>query len=64
MILSMFLINFFSRLTYENIMSPMLLARTGGNEQIMGIVSSVLGIGGIAGGLLVASGRIKGSPVK
>lgn len=64
MILSMSLINFFSRLTYENIMSPMLLARTGGNEQIMGIVSSVLGIGGIAGGLLVASGRIKGSPVK
>lgn len=64
MILSMCLINFLSRLTYENILSPMLLARTGGNEQLMGMVSSVLGMGGIAGGLLVAAGRIKGKPVK
>lgn len=64
MIFSMALINFFSRLTYENILSPMLLARSGGNEQIMGLVSSVMGMGGIAGGLLVATGKIKGRPVR
>lgn len=64
MIFSMALINFFSRLTYENILSPMLLARSGENEQIMGLVSSVMGMGGIAGGLLVATGKIKGRPVR
>ena len=42
----------------------MLLARSGGNEQIMGLVSSVMGMGGIAGGLLVATGKIKGKPVR
>ena len=53
-ILSMALLNFFSRLTYENILSPMLLARTNNNNEILGLVSSILGIGGIIGGLLVA----------
>lgn len=52
-ILSMSLLNFFSNLTYENILAPMLLARTNNNKQILGIVTSVLGIGGIIGGLLI-----------
>lgn len=60
MIFSMALINFFSRLTYENILSPMLLARSGGNEQIMGLVSSVMGMGGIAGGLFGCNREDKG----
>ena len=53
-ILSMAMLNFFSRLTYENILSPMILARSGGNDQTLGIVSSILGIGGIIGGALVS----------
>ena len=53
-ILSMALLNFLSRLTYENILTPMLLARSGGSDSVVGIVNGVLGIGGIAGGVLVS----------
>ena len=52
--LTMALLNFFSRLTYENILSPMILARSGGNERTLGLVNAVLGAGGILGG--IASG--------
>ena len=38
----------------------MLLCKERGNEQIMGLVSSVMGMGGIAGGLLVANREDKG----
>lgn len=51
--LTMSLLNFFSRLTYENILSPMLLARSG-NMNAMGIVNGILGVGGIIGGFLVS----------
>lgn len=61
--LSMALINFFSRLTYENILSPMILSRSGGNSTVYGIVSGVLGIGGIIGGVWVTVGRKK-PPIK
>lgn len=54
---SMAAINFFSRLTYENILSPMILTRSGGDFSVYGIVSGVLGIGGIAGGILVTAGK-------
>lgn len=60
---SMSFINFFSRLTYENILSPMILSRSGGNSTIYGIVSGVLGIGGIIGGVWVTAGRRK-NPLK
>ncbi len=60
---SMALINFFSRLTYENILSPMILSRSGGDSTIYGIVSGVLGIGGIIGGVWVTAGRKK-NPLK
>jgi len=53
LILSFALLNFLSRLTYENTLSPMLLARTGGNQVITGLVNAFLGIGGIVGGLMV-----------
>ncbi|MGN6710051.1 MFS transporter [Anaerocolumna jejuensis] len=55
--LSLALMNFFSRLTYENILSPMLIARSGGNSGVYGFVSAVLGIGGIIGGIWVSVGR-------
>ncbi|MCI9073111.1 MAG: MFS transporter [Lachnospiraceae bacterium] len=52
--LTMALINFFSRLTYENILSPMILARSSGNNITLGIVNACMGIGGIAGGIVVS----------
>lgn len=52
--LTMALINFFSRLTYENILSPMILARSNGSNETLGIVNAIMGAGGIAGGLIVS----------
>lgn len=52
--LTMALINFFSRMTYENILSPMVLARSGGNNLSLGMVNACMGIGGIAGGVIVS----------
>lgn len=52
--LTMALINFFSRLTYENILSPMILARTSDNSIALGIVNACMGIGGIVGGIVVS----------
>ncbi len=52
--LTMALINFFSRLTYENILSPMVLARSSGSSITLGIVNACMGIGGIVGGVIVS----------
>lgn len=52
--LTMALINFFSRLTYENILSPMILARSNQNSITLGMVNACMGIGGIAGGMIVS----------
>ena len=52
-ILSMSMLNFFSRLTYENILSPMILARSQ-SSSVLGIVTGILGAGGILGGILVS----------
>ena len=52
--LTMALINFFSRLTYENILSPMILARSGESSIALGVVNACMGIGGIAGGIIVS----------
>ncbi len=60
-ILTMALLNFFSRLTYENILSPMLLARSGNDSTVLGIVNAAIGIGGIVGGILVATGKFQGN---
>lgn len=64
LILSMALMNFFSRLTYENILPAMLLARSGGNNSVFGIVSGLLGAGGMIGGLYVSFFRLPKSSVK
>lgn len=63
MMLFMALINFLSRLTYENILSPMILARSG-SSMAYGTVSGVLGAGGIVGGIFVTLGKKKRDPVK
>ena len=52
--LTMALINFFSRLTYENILSPMILARSGGSSMTLGTVNAFMGIGGIVCGVIVS----------
>lgn len=54
MMLTMALINFFSRLTYENILSPMILSRSFGDSIVLGIVNACMGAGGIAGGIIVS----------
>ncbi len=63
-IVTMALLNFFSRLTYENILSPMILARSGNDSVALGIVNGIMGFGGIAGGLLVATGRFSRDGIK
>lgn len=45
--------NFFSSVTYENILPAMLLSRTGGSEQTVGAVSAAVGLGGFAGSLFI-----------
>lgn len=64
LIISMALLNFFSNITYENILPSMILARSGGDEITLGIVSGVLGIGGIIGGLIVSTISLKGDKIK
>lgn len=49
--LTMAVLNFFSRLTYENILSPMILSRSSADNVVLGIVNACMGIGGIIGGL-------------
>lgn len=63
-LLTMALLNFFSRLTYENILSPMILARSDNDSVVLGIVNAVMGIGGIAGGIIVSAGKIKAKSSK
>lgn len=63
-ILTMALLNFFSRLTYENILSPMILARSSNNSTVLGVVNAVIGIGGIIGGIIVSTGKIKAKNTK
>lgn len=64
MIVTMAAINFFSQLTYENILSPMILARSGNDSLTLGVVNTVLGVGGILGGLVVSVKNLKISSVK
>lgn len=63
-IVTMALLNFFSRLTYENILSPMILSRSANDSVVLGIVNMIMGIGGIAGGIIVSSGKVKADSVK
>ena len=63
-IITMALLNFFSRLTYENILSPMILSRSGNNSVALGVVNAVMGIGGIIGGVIVSTGKVKADSAK
>lgn len=62
--ISLAIINFFSRLTYENILSPMILSRSGNDIKVLSIVSGVLGAGGIIGGMMVLGVKGKANPLK
>lgn len=57
-------LNFFSRLTYENILSPMILARSGNNSIVLGSVTTIMGISGVLGGLFVSTLKFKGNCIK
>ncbi|MCM1189423.1 MAG: MFS transporter [bacterium] len=61
--LTMAMINFFSRLTYENILSPMILARSGDNNISLGIVNACMGAGGILGGIIVSLQKKTGNSI-
>ncbi len=58
-IITIALLNFFSRLTYENILSPMILSRSANDSITLGIVNAAMGIGGIVGGIIVSAGKVK-----
>lgn len=57
-VITMAVLNFFSRLTYENILTPMILSRSDNNYNVLGIVNGVLGFGGILGGFIVSVKKI------
>lgn len=52
--LTMSVVMFFTMITYENILSPMILSRSGNNNMALGIVNAVIGAGGIVGGIMVS----------
>lgn len=64
LIVGMALLNFFSRLTYENILSPMVLARSGENQFALGCVNAALGGGALLGGLIVSFKKFPGQDIK
>ena len=53
MILVLSVMNFCSRIGYENILSPMILSRSG-SQRVLGLVSGVMGAAGVIGGLIAA----------
>lgn len=61
---SLAMMNFFSRLTYENILAPMILSRSGGNNQTFGLVCGIIGLGGIIGGLIVSIVKLPKDNIK
>lgn len=62
--ITMAMLNFFSRLTYENILSPMILSRSGQNYYALSIVNAAMGIGGVLGGIFVSAGRMPKNAAK
>lgn len=53
LLLFMALINLFAGVTYFNLLSPMILARSGHDVKVLGFVNGAIGLGGIIGGFLV-----------
>lgn len=50
-------INLFAGLTYMSIIPPMILTHTGGDKLALGTVQTVMGVGGILGGLILTLWR-------
>jgi MFS family permease len=59
-----FLINLFATLTYFSVLSPMILARSGGDEGALSLVRTVMGLGGILGGLFVSRLSLRGAKTR
>jgi DHA3 family macrolide efflux protein-like MFS transporter len=55
LLFTFFLINLFGTLTYFAVLPPMILSRTGGDEGALSIVRTVMGLGGILGGILISA---------
>jgi predicted MFS family arabinose efflux permease len=54
LLFTFFLINLFGTVTYFAVLSPMILQRTGGDEVTLGIVRTLMGVGGVAGSALIS----------
>jgi MFS family permease len=54
LLFTFFMINLFATITYFAVLSPMILARSEGDDVSLGIVRTMMGIGGVAGGLLIS----------
>lgn len=48
-------VNFFASITYFGVISAMILARSGGDQMVLGMVQAVMGIGGILGGIIFSA---------
>ncbi|MBN2004724.1 MAG: MFS transporter [Anaerolineae bacterium] len=53
-LLAFFMVNLFGTVTYFAVLSPMILARTGGDEVALGVVRTVMSVGGVAGSALIS----------
>ncbi|MGH0054080.1 MAG: MFS transporter, partial [Sphaerochaetaceae bacterium] len=56
-IISLCIMNFLSRLTYENILPAMILGRSN-SSSVLAIVTGIIGLGGVVGGLLASFLRL------
>jgi MFS transporter, DHA3 family, macrolide efflux protein len=54
LLMTFFLFNLFGTITYFAVLNPMILARTGGDQITLGTVRTLMGLGGVAGGLAIS----------
>jgi predicted MFS family arabinose efflux permease len=54
LLFTFFLINLFATLTYLSVHTPMILARSGGDSAALGLVRTMMGLGGIVGGVIIS----------
>lgn len=64
LVLSMTVVNLFSRIGYENILPALILARSGGNEDTLALVTGFIGFGGIIGGIVITFIKFPKSRIK
>jgi len=63
-VLTMTVMNFFSRITYQNILSPMILAKSNGDNKSLGLIITLMGVAGILGGFAVSLKKSWKAPIK